>query len=341
MGYNESRSGRIRHTGDIHPYSFGARPSETDRVTIQVTGGGSGIRPCFRLFGPDGNPIRQEVCGADTVAQFVYVSGTRLTDPGTYIIFVYEQDYDRLYDYTLTLTCVGRCDQDPLTDLSVTKTDSPDPVTVGGELRYTITATNNGPYNATDVVVIDTLPTELTFISATSTQGSCAEEAGIVACVLGTLAAGQTATVTIDARPTVAGVISNTAVVTAREPDPNPDNNVATETTTVRGLIVIDVTLTGCNPCREGDTFSARISVENRTARAVEMKLGYLQPDGIMSSIGNPHREVPGGASFVETFTETIRAGLPTGTWQICGRLVGLQLGETQSVSCPSFTIEP
>jgi uncharacterized repeat protein (TIGR01451 family) len=223
-------------------------------------------------------------------------------------------------------------------NLSVTKTDSPDPVTIGNKLRYTVTATNNGPLDATDVVVTDTLPPEVTFMSASST---CAEKAGTVTCALGTLATGQTATITIDSRPTVAGIISNTAVVRASEPDPNPDNNRATETTTVRGLIVIDLTLTGCDPCREGDTFSAQISVDNGTTRTVEMKLGYLQPDGNMTSIGNPHREVPAGSSFVEQFTEPIPAGRPPGTWQICGRLLGLQLGETQSVSCRSFTISP
>jgi len=170
---------------------------------------------------------------------------------------------------------------------------------------------------------------------------------GVVTCALGQLTMGQSVTVSIVSRPTgprpivacPAGEISNTAVVSAAELDPNPDNNTATEVTTVLGLTVIDVTLTGCNPCSVGDTFSAQISVDNRSARAVEMKLGQLQPDGSMSSIGDPHREVPGGSTFVQQFMETIPAGRSPGTWHICGRLLGVQLGDTQAVSCQPFTI--
>src|SRR5438034_11620869 len=41
-------------------------------------------------------------------------------------------------------------------DLSVTKSDSPDPVTVGQQLTYTITVTNNGPDAASPVTLDDT-----------------------------------------------------------------------------------------------------------------------------------------------------------------------------------------
>src|SRR4051794_28000323 len=44
-------------------------------------------------------------------------------------------------------------------DLSLTKTDSPDPVTVGGTLTYTIGVANAGPDDASAVKVVDTLPT--------------------------------------------------------------------------------------------------------------------------------------------------------------------------------------
>src|SRR6476469_3681645 len=58
-------------------------------------------------------------------------------------------------------------------DLSLSKTDSPDPVVAGSNLTYTITvhnpATSTGP--ATNVVVTDNLPSQVDFVSATG--GTC------------------------------------------------------------------------------------------------------------------------------------------------------------------------
>src|SRR5207247_11469347 len=51
----------------------------------------------------------------------------------------------------------------PQADLSIVKTDSPDPVQSGQELTYTLTVTNNGPDVATDTVVTDSLPSRVTF----------------------------------------------------------------------------------------------------------------------------------------------------------------------------------
>jgi adhesin/invasin len=52
--------------------------------------------------------------------------------------------------------------------LTLTKQDAPDPVSVGGTLHYTLTATNLASANAaaTSVVVTDALPAEVTFSSA-------------------------------------------------------------------------------------------------------------------------------------------------------------------------------
>ncbi len=117
-------------------------------------------------------------------------------------------------------------------DLSLIKTDSPDPVTVGSNLTYTITVTNNGPSAANGVTVTDTLPANVTFVSVTPTQGSCSGTS-TVTCNLGPLANGANATVTIVVTPTIAGGLSNTAAVTAIETDPNTANNTATAVTTV------------------------------------------------------------------------------------------------------------
>jgi uncharacterized repeat protein (TIGR01451 family) len=128
-------------------------------------------------------------------------------------------------------------DMRPQADLSVAQTDSPDPVRARGQLTYTVTVRNNGPAAATGVSVVDTLP-DVTFVSATPTQGSC-ERAGkgkadsVLTCELGSLASGASATVSIVVSPARDGTIANTASVRGNEPDPDRANNTATETTTV------------------------------------------------------------------------------------------------------------
>ena len=57
-------------------------------------------------------------------------------------------------------------------DLSVTKTDAPDPVTAGGTITYTITFVNaENALTADDVEVEDILPAGTTFVSASPVVG--------------------------------------------------------------------------------------------------------------------------------------------------------------------------
>jgi uncharacterized repeat protein (TIGR01451 family) len=118
-------------------------------------------------------------------------------------------------------------------DLVLAKSDSPDPVTQGSNLTYAIQVQNNAA-PATGVVVTDTLPARVDFVSATPSQGTpCVRSGDTVTCNLGAMAAGATATVTIVVQPKRTGTISNTAVVASTPPDTNAANNSDTESTTV------------------------------------------------------------------------------------------------------------
>jgi uncharacterized repeat protein (TIGR01451 family) len=140
--------------------------------------------------------------------------------------------YGFLFD-NLTLFSGPR---DLAADLSVSKTDSPDPVHIGQKLTYTVVVTNNGPDTANGVSLVDNLPKNAGFGSATTTQGTCTVKPAKaqVTCSLGTLLSGRTATLTITVKPAKKGTISNTATVSATSPaDPNTLNNFVREDTVV------------------------------------------------------------------------------------------------------------
>jgi CSLREA domain-containing protein/uncharacterized repeat protein (TIGR01451 family) len=123
-------------------------------------------------------------------------------------------------------------------DLAVTKTASPNPVTVGSNLTFTITATNNGPDVVTNAVVTDNLPLSVVFVSCNSTNGGvCGGSGNNRTITFPTLAAGASATITIVATVDCSladnSTISNTATISASVADPVPTNNSATSMTTV------------------------------------------------------------------------------------------------------------
>ena len=61
----------------------------------------------------------------------------------------------------------------PNTDLAVGKNDTPDPVNAGENITYTVTVTNNGPSDATGLVLTDTLPAGgNSYTSAATVTGS-------------------------------------------------------------------------------------------------------------------------------------------------------------------------
>lgn len=124
-------------------------------------------------------------------------------------------------------------DDRPAADLSVVKSDSPDPVSKGTQLTYSIVITNNGPGTATGVQLSDTLPASVQLVSAASTAGSCTQSGSTVACNLGELSNGTSVTVTIIVTPKKAGTLTNTAQVSSSSPDPNTANNTDIEQTIV------------------------------------------------------------------------------------------------------------
>jgi uncharacterized repeat protein (TIGR01451 family) len=123
-------------------------------------------------------------------------------------------------------------------DLAITKSASPDPVTPGGSITYTITVTNRGPNAASDVVITDELPPQVTFTSCAATGGGqCGGSGNSRSVTFAALAPNATQTVTLvaDLNPDVAvgQRITNTATVASATADPDTSNNTATASTSV------------------------------------------------------------------------------------------------------------
>jgi uncharacterized repeat protein (TIGR01451 family) len=124
-------------------------------------------------------------------------------------------------------------------DLSVTLTESADPVTAGNDLIYTINVTNNGPNMATGVALSNGLSPDAAFVSADAGLRFCNHINGTVVCNLDTIASGATIPVTITVKPNEGQTrfpaegkqIVNTIFVGGKESDPNENNNSVSEST--------------------------------------------------------------------------------------------------------------
>jgi len=118
-------------------------------------------------------------------------------------------------------------------DVAVSASASPAPAFTGVDLTYSVVLTNTRPVTATGVVLTDVLPANVTFVSATSSQGSCSLNGGTVVCNIGALGGNAGATATIVVRPTAVGSLTNVFTVSSASTDGNAANNVATVVSTV------------------------------------------------------------------------------------------------------------
>ena len=156
----------------------------------------------------------------------------------------------------------------PSANLSLTTSDSPDPVQVGQELTYTIVVANAGPDPAVGASVTDALPANVSLVSATASPGGPCPGTTTVTCQLGTIASNGSATVTIKVTPSTEDDLSNTATVSSSTADPDMTNNADGETTVVNAApaAAADLSVTKSSapdPVRVGQELTYTITVSN------------------------------------------------------------------------------
>ena len=149
-------------------------------------------------------------------------------------------------------------------------------------ITWTITVTNNGPDRAIDVVVLDELPYELTYISDDS-DGAYDEFMGIW--TIGTLQANESVSLTITTSVDVSNdTITNIAVVSSDTHDPDESNNVDNDTITVNPCVDLEVikTVSNTNP-KYLDTITWTILVFNHGPdTAYDVTLSDKLPEGLI-----------------------------------------------------------
>jgi uncharacterized repeat protein (TIGR01451 family) len=182
-------------------------------------------------------------------------------------------------------------------NLTIAKTDAPDPWTGEGNLVHTLTVTNNGPNNATGVKFSDTLPSSVQFVSASR---GCTLLGEVVTCDVGTLAAGSSAIAEIVLAPLENGIITNTAAVTANQGDPNATNNRAMQQTTINttGGPLVDVAAT------MGDVPDPVIAGSNLTYKATVINNGPDTATGVTLT-----DTLPTGVQFVSASANCTPSG--------------------------------
>lgn len=151
------------------------------------------------------------------------------------------------------------------TDLSVSVTDTPDPVLPGGTLTYQATVTNNGPSDMTtagEVSIVIPASPNATFSDATP---GCTNNAGTVTCAVSPLALGAntSVTVTMSVGSSVTSSLSGSATVSSTDTDPTVSNDTVNVTT---GIKTADLSLAISNspqPVVAGDLVTYTITIDN------------------------------------------------------------------------------
>jgi uncharacterized repeat protein (TIGR01451 family) len=236
-------------------------------------------------------------------------------------------------------------------DLQVTKTDGRTTANVGDTITYTIVVSNSGPANATNVEILDTIPSGISNPTWTATAdsgvvnmpGSGTGNISILPAAALDIPAGKSVTIHVTGivAASAAGQTLTNTVVVSGSGDVNTGNNTATDTTNVTPQVDLHVTKSSTSPVVPGADVTYTIVVTNNGPIGVSgANVTDVLPAGttFVSATGNATHS-GGNVSFTtgnlangasETFTVTLAVS-PT--------LVGT-LSNTATVSPPSGVID-
>ena len=182
------------------------------------------------------------------------VNGTGITQNNVSVT-AREFDYDLSNNNASEIVEVNKT-----ADVSIVKiVDDSNPL-YGNLITWTLIAKNNGPDNATSIAVEDILPKGLIFVDAVATKGFYDKGTWYLCC----LENGEEESLSIICEVNVTGNITNCALITAEEADPNIHNNFDNETIDVPLTVDLEVVkqVSNKNPYY-GENITWFISIKN------------------------------------------------------------------------------
>lgn len=232
-------------------------------------------------------------------------------------------------------------------DLALTVNASPDPVTYGSNLTYTLSITNDGELPAHNVRINDTLLSGTGVISLSSSSGACSGNR-FITCDLGTIDPGASATATFVVVPPALVTMVNTATVSSTDSEATLSNNSVTTSTHVEftdlvlkntsalllteigGVNTYIVTVTN-----KGPSAASAITVTNNLPAETTFVSCTSTGGGVCGGSGNNRTVVTPtlavNASFTATFATRVNNGVAPGT----------VINDTASVSSAMPDINP
>ena len=365
LSMDKSVSHATRAPGDVITYTLQVTNiGPSDAVGVQVTDVlPAGVTYVSDDAGCDTSGLPTMVCTLGTLPAggiatvTIVVTIDLATPPGTALlntatVDASTADPDAGDDEDTTTTTVVSS-----SDLAVTKTAvgevilsgnppsvvlSPGAVTAGRRVTYTLEVTNDGPSPATGVVLVDTLPAGVVFISAPG----CTTALPQVNCAIGGLASGasaiRTIVVDIPASTPDGTVRTNTVTATGAQPDPDSANNTASAPVTVNRRADLAVSKAASpDMIAVGGTVTFTLTVTNTgPSDAIAVTLVDTLPAGLaFASAG------PGCSAVGQTVTCSIGA-LAAGATAVRQILATAQPGTegqtlTNGVTASSSTIDP
>ncbi len=303
-----------------------ATPDVGDTVTFDVTVTNDGPDPATGVVISDPLPAGTSFSAASATDGTYDGTSGRWTLAGALAVGATETltvtlvvDDELPFDNVASVLALDQADLDPSddsasvavtptqADLSLTKSVDVARPNVGDRVVFTVTLTNQGPDDATDVTVRDVLPPGLTLLAETPSTGTYAAATGDWG--IPTLAAGATATLLLDAAVGTIGPKTNRAEITAADQF-DPDLTDQSATAVVTPLAVdLEVTQTVSDPTPQlGDAVTFQVVLRNRGPDTAT--------DVVVTDL------LPAGLTFVSS-TDPAGYDPATGRWSVASLAAG------------------